>query len=146
MSFDFPLILDGADRAVNGRREKRLARAVINSLFTWARARPGDVLPTPESPRMGWWGDTYAPQNGDRFGSRLWLLGRETLTVHTPPKARDLAKEALDWLVSDGIADQVQVEAVRIGTDTLGMRVLVDEPDGGRLEIRFADIWSAIRG
>jgi phage gp46-like protein len=146
MSFDFPLILDGAGRALDGQREKRLVRAVINSLFTWARARSGDVLPTPESPRMGWWGDTYAPQNGDRFGSRLWLLSRETLTVDTPPKARDLAKEALDWLVSDGIAEQVQVEAMRIGTDTLGMRVLVDEPGGGRLEIRFADIWSAIRG
>ena len=81
MSFDFPLILDGAGRVATGERESRLARAVISSLFTWARARDGDELPTPESPRMGFWGDTYSPVTGDRWGSRLWLLSRAKLTA-----------------------------------------------------------------
>jgi len=143
MSFDFPLILDGAGRQL---QDTRLAKAVINSLFSWARARPGDELPTPESPRMGWWGDSYSPVTGDRFGSRLWLLSRETLTAATVAKARDLAREALAWLTEDGLAVRVTVEAERIGNDTLGMRVLIDQPDGQRLDIRFADIWSAIRG
>lgn len=143
MSFDFPLILDGSGRKL---QDTRLAKAVINSLFSWARARPGDELPTPESPRMGWWGDTYSPVTGDRFGSRLWLLSRETLTATTAAKARDLAREALAWLVEDGLATRVTVDAERIGNDTLGMRVLIDQPDGQRLDIRFADIWSAIRG
>ncbi len=143
MSFDFPLILDGAGRKL---QDTRLAKAVINSLFSWARARPGDELPTPESPRMGWWGDSYSPVTGDRFGSRLWLLSRETLTAATVAKARDLAREALAWLTEDSLAVRVTVEAERIGNDTLGMRVLIDQPDGQRLDIRFADIWSAIRG
>ena len=51
-----------------------LVRAVIISLFTWRRARPDDDLPG--DLRMGWWGDTYAGTEGDRFGSRLWLLSR----------------------------------------------------------------------
>lgn len=143
MSFDFPLILDGSGRKL---QDTRLAKAVINSLFSWARARPGDGLPTPESPRMGWWGDSYSPVTGDRFGSRLWLLSRETLTAAAVAKARDLAREALAWLTEDGLAVRVTVEAERIGNDTLGMRVLIDQPDGQRLDIRFADIWSAIRG
>lgn len=143
MSFDFPLILDGSGRKL---QDTRLAKAVINSLFSWARARPGDELPTPESPRMGWWGDSYSPVTGDRFGSRLWLLSRETLTAATVAKARDLASEALAWLTEDGLAVRVTVEAERISNDTLGMRVLIDQPDGQRLDIRFADIWSAIRG
>lgn len=146
MSFEFPLILDSSGRATTGLRETRLARAVINSLFSWARARPGDELPTPESPRMGWWGDTYGAVNGDRFGSRLWLLARETLTDEVAARARDFAQEALAWLVPDGVAIRVTVETERLGLDTLGMRVLVDEPGGGRLDIRFADIWSAVRG
>jgi len=143
MSFDFPLILDGAGRKL---QDTRLAKAIINSLFSWARARPGDELPTPESSSMGWWGDSYSPVTGDRFGSRLWLLSRETLTAATVAKARDLAREALAWLTEDGLAVRVTVEAERIGNDTLGMRVLIDRPDGQRLDIRFADIWSAIRG
>lgn len=143
MSFDFPLILDASGRKL---QDTRLARSVINSLFSWARARPGDELPTPESPRMGWWGDSYSAVNSDRFGSRLWLLSRETLTSGTVAKARDLAQEALAWLVSDGIAARVTVETERQGNDTLAMRVVVDQADGQRLDIRFADIWSAIRG
>ena len=115
MSFDFPLILDGAGRVATGERESRLARAVISSLFTWARARDGDELPTPESPRMGFWGDTYSPVTGDRWGSRLWLLARETLTASTVAKARDLAKEALEWMVVDKVAERIQVEATRNG-------------------------------
>lgn len=146
MSFDFPLILDGAGRVATGERESRLARAVISSLFTWARAREGDELPTPESPRMGFWGDTYSPVTGDRWGSRLWLLARETLTAGTVAKARDLAKEALEWMVVDKVAERIQVEATRNGVDRLDMRILVDEPSGARLDIRFADIWGAIRG
>lgn len=146
MSFDFPLILDGSGRVATGERESRLARAVISSLFTWARAREGDELPTPESPRMGFWGDTYSPVTGDRWGSRLWLLARETLTASTAAKARDLAKEALEWMVVDKVAERIQVETARNGVDRLGMRILVDEPNGSRLDIRFADIWSAIRG
>lgn len=143
MSFEQPLILDGSGRKL---QETRLGKAVINSLFSWSRARPGDELPTPESPRMGWWGDTYAGTEGDRFGSRLWLLSRETLTSATVAKARDLAQEALAWLTRDGIASRVTVEAERHGTDTLALRVLIDQPGGERLDIRFADIWSAIRG
>ena len=146
MSFDFPLILDGAGRVATGERESRLALAVISSLFTWARAREGDELPTPESPRMGFWGDTYSPVTGDRWGSRLWLLARETLTDGTVAKARDLAKESLEWMVVDKVAERVQVEATRNGVDRLDMRILVDEPSGARLDIRFADIWGAIRG
>lgn len=146
MSFEFPLILDSAGLVTDGQRQSRLVRAVINSLFTWARARPGDELPTPESPRMGWWGDSYSPVEGDRFGSRLWLLSRETLTSAVIAKARDLAQEALAWLVTDGIAERVQVQAERRGDDGLAMSIWVDEPATGRLEIRFADIWSAIRG
>lgn len=146
MSFDFPLILDGAGRVATGEHESRLARAVISSLFTWARAREGDELPTPESPRMGFWGDTYSPVTGDRWGSRLWLLARETLTASTVAKARDLAKEALEWMVVDKVAERIQVEATRNGVDRLDMRILVDEPSGARLDIRFADIWGAIRG
>ena len=52
-----------------------LDTAVILSLFSDARARAGDDTPAPDDLR-GWWGDAFAAKTGDRFGSRLWLLGR----------------------------------------------------------------------
>jgi phage gp46-like protein len=77
-----------------------LQSAVVISLFTDRRADAND-LPTnaPGGDRRGWWGDSFGDVPGDRIGSRLWLLAREK------------AKEALQWLLDDGIASAVNVDA-----------------------------------
>jgi phage gp46-like protein len=118
-----------------------LSRAVVNSLFTWARARPDDRLPE-GCQRMGWWGDTTA--SGDRFGSRLWLLRRETLTDQTLERAREYAAEALSWLVEDGIATRTEVEAHRTGMSGLGLRVTIFRHGGQRHNLNFRNLWDAI--
>lgn len=89
-----------------------LETAVILSLFTDRRAADDD-LPTSAQPedRRGWWGDTFADASGDQIGSRLWLLAREKQTQATLLKARDFAREALAWLVDDGVARSVTVDA-----------------------------------
>jgi phage gp46-like protein len=88
-----------------------LQTAVILSLFTDRRAADDD-LPTSAQPedRRGWWGDSFADVAGDQIGSRLWLLAREKQTQATLLKARDFAREALAWLVDDGVARSVSVE------------------------------------
>ena len=55
------------------RAERGLRSAVLISLFTDRRAEPGDV-PEGEDPR-GWWADVLG-EEGDRIGSRLWLIDR----------------------------------------------------------------------
>lgn len=89
-----------------------LQTAVVISLFTDRRADAAD-LPSGSSgaDQRGWWGDSFAEVEGDRIGSRLWLLAREKQTPATLLKARDYAKEALQWLIDDGIAREVLVQA-----------------------------------
>lgn len=87
-----------------------LRTAVLLSLFSDARAEPGDELPDGVS-RGGYWGDAYPARPGDRWGSRLWLLSRSTITREVLRRAETYAREALAWAVEDGIASRVTATA-----------------------------------
>jgi phage gp46-like protein len=78
-----------------------LHTAVLHSLFTYARAEN----------QYGWWGELLSPAANDRYGSKLWLLRREKQTEDTRLRAKEYAEEALAWLVTDGIASTVVVDA-----------------------------------
>ncbi len=88
-----------------------LATSIVLSLFTDRVAEPGDMLPGGPTGRRGWWGDAYADVPGDRIGSRLWLLVREKVQPAVLRRAELYAKEALQWLVDDGVASRVDVLA-----------------------------------
>ncbi|CAG0967042.1 hypothetical protein MTYP_01050 [Methylophilaceae bacterium] len=120
-----------------------LTRAVIISLFTWRRANAEDVV---EGSRMGYWGDLLAPaESNDRIGSRLWLLAREKVLPSTFIRAREYAREALQWLLDDGIASKVEVAAERWGMDGLALNCVIYKTDGNKLSLRFDQAWEFIR-
>ncbi|MDO8294380.1 MAG: phage GP46 family protein [Gallionella sp.] len=121
-----------------------LVRAVLISLFTWRRAKPDDIT---EGEKMGWWGDGVEPPAvNDRIGSRLWLLARAKLIPQTFNAAREYAQEALDWLVEDGVASRVEVQAERHGVDGLALLVAITRIDGSNVALRFDNVWESIRG
>lgn len=123
-----------------------LVRAVVISLFTWRRANADDVLPAPRGSRMGWWGDSFPPVPNDRIGSRLWLLARAKLTATVVQQAQDYAKEALEWLIDDGVAARIEVSAERLGLDGLALSCGLFAADGtARALIRFQNLWSLLR-
>ncbi|EOK4627415.1 phage GP46 family protein, partial [Shigella sonnei] len=111
------------------------------SLFTWRRAGRDDA------PRIfGWWGDTWPAVQNDRTGSRLYLLRRSKLTNKTPQLARDYVREALAWMVEDGVASRLDINAVRTGTDSLALAITIYQRDGNIHNIIFDDIWSELNG
>ena len=65
------LFINGHQTTLADFMKDDLPRAVINSLFSWRRAESDDILPG--TSRYGWWADTY-DDDGEKFGSRLWLL------------------------------------------------------------------------
>lgn len=119
-----------------------LIRAVVISLFSWRRANPDDQV---DGSRQGWWGDATASVVGDRIGSRLWLLSREKMLPETFNRAREYAREALQWLIDDGIAAAVEVVAERYGMAGLALVVTVSRADGRVTELRFADVWQRLQ-
>lgn len=134
------LRLQGSDLA----RGDDLLTAAIISLFTWRRANDDDELPDTETSRLGWWGDSIANVEGDRIGSRLWLLRREKLTAETINRALEYCREALAWMVEDGVAARVDVSASRTGLDRLDITVTVHRGNGEARKLAFANAWAAI--
>lgn len=137
---DMSITIDGVESSLLAITNP-LVRAVVMALFTWRRAEADDPI---EGERWGWWGDNVAEQEGDRIGSRLWLLSREKLTQATVLRAIQYAREALAHLIEDGVATRVTVDAERLGIDKLAMTVVIYRVDGTQLDLRFANVWSQL--
>lgn len=121
-------------------RDNSLGTAVIVSLLTDRRAEADDVLPDSDNiqtplpaDRRGWAGDAL---NTRRIGSRLWLLTREKQTEETRARAIEYAREALQWLVEEGHARSVHVDAEwRAGArGRLDLSILIQLPKGGTFQ------------
>lgn len=139
------VVIDGRQLSLGLDSTEPLVRAVVISLFTWRRANADDDLPS--GTRQGWWGDTYPGVSNDRIGSRLWLLTRSKLLPETVRKAREYAEEALAWLVQDGVAARVDVEAERHGIDTLALACRLYQRNGTLVaDIRFSNAWEFLNG
>lgn len=120
-----------------------LTTAVLLSLFTDARARPDDRLPHSDTDRRGWWGDAWPMVSGESMGSRLWLVWPGKQTGENLQRAREYAQEALQWLVTDGIASSVEVQASNPRNGVLALSVKIFKPAGEALALRFESLWSA---
>lgn len=122
-----------------------LMTAVFISLFTWARAKPDDEL-AEASPKFGWWGDQLAEDKNQHLGSRLWLLQRKKLTQETINLAVDYIKEALAWMVQDGVVGNIDVIAEKNGLYELDIKIILYRNGAQMAEMRFSKLWQTIAG
>lgn len=99
--------------------QDELTWAVVLSLFCDARGQEADG-----STGRGWWADGLSEY--DRWGSRLWELQRSKDVPETLRLAEDYAREALNWLLQDGIAERLSVTAYRPGREVLGLMIRID--------------------
>lgn len=114
-----------------------LSSAVLASLLTDARATAEQVA-TPQL-RGGWIGSALDPDDFE-LGSLLWVLEPAKLTQNTVATAASLAREALEWLIDEGIAQEVEVTGEIRGAREAGLNVLIRAPDG-TIESQYIDLW-----
>jgi len=119
-----------------------LTRSVIISLYTWRRAATDD--PVDDEELFGWWGDSYPAIADDRIGSRLWLLRRVKLTVQTQRDAEFYAREALQWLLDDGLVIGLEVSSEPVDLNRLNLLITLTVPGGARLDINPTSAWQVI--
>lgn len=74
----------------------------------------------------GWWGDAL---NELPMGSDFYKLFSEKSFLHTAKEAKKIAEKALQWLVTDGVAKAVSVEA-ETSKSGVNLSVQVQKPDG----------------
>ncbi|UPG89262.1 phage GP46 family protein [Luteibacter aegosomaticola] len=118
-----------------------LTTAVLISLFTDRQAEASDTLPDASNDRRGWWGDL---DQDVPIGSRLWLLDRSKLTPTVAIRARDYAKEALSWLIDDGVAASVDITTAIVRPASLHLTASITRTDGTRQSSTFDWAWSQI--
>jgi len=119
--------------------ESGLRTAVLLSLFSDCLAGADDAIPDGTDDRRGWWADAWPEAPGDLTGSRLWLLSREKQTAETAERAREYAREALQWMLDDGVARAVDVAAAWDAPGRLALTITITRPGGET--VRFNAAW-----
>lgn len=109
-----------------------LKTAIIISLFTDRRV----------GKERGWWGDTF---ESEPIGSRLWLLDREKRKQEVPLRANEYTKEALRWLIKQGIAKSIKVDSYFERENILIIPVEIMRPDGESVNFKFSSNWEALK-
>lgn len=118
--------------------DEGLETAVAISLFTDRRV-VDEQLPQGTTDKKGWWGDMFPEMDQDKIGSRLWLLAREKRTTEVLRKAEDYAKEALNWLIEDGVATSIIATASYNESKFLLLAIEIAKPAGRNS--KFQVVW-----
>ena len=124
-----------------------LQTAVTISLFTDRRATPAELQLAGLAPHenAGWAGDSYPELDGDEWGSLLWTLRRALRDDDTLELARQYARQALQWLVEDEVAQGVTCDASWIA-DTGYLELTVEIVRAERGLPRWRRVWNATTG
>lgn len=125
------------NKTVQADLKDSLTRAVIISLFSWARSNDA------ESVKNGWWGDSLSQNNDDdTTGSLLWTLLRQKLTDDVLLQAKEYAEQSLKWLIDDNVCSSIEIDVSR-DFDTLNMTILLIH-DNQETSIIFEDLINGI--
>ena len=85
-----------------------LETAILMSLFVDARASSSEM---PDAMRRrGWFGNKLNGYDNDEMGSKLWLLSQSRRTQNTLNLAKTYCVNCLAWLLTDKIADKIDVD------------------------------------
>ena len=133
---DFDLEMKGGDLVLSDS----LQMSVTLSLLCWCRNETYDGAAILDPSIGGWWADAL---NEIPLGSRLWTQFRKRLTDVTIGNAIQLVKEALAWMVTDGVAKEVNVSASISGKTSASFVVQVVKPTGDTEQFKYETNWEA---
>ena len=115
-----------------------LITAVAISLFTDRESASDDVIPDGSGDPRGWWADDLEV----KIGSRIWLLARSKRTQQVLSRAQDYVREALQWMIDDGVVARFAVTTEWTARNTLGVQIIVFRSDGQTEAMNFAWAWA----
>lgn len=122
--------------------DEGLRTAVLLSLLTWCRADAEDPVQD-ASDLKGWWGDSFPDVEGDRFGSKLWIVQNMPASQETLQLAKKYAEEALAWMIEDGLVAEVSVDGLEIQERQDGFvlagHIGLRKPN--ELTVAFVEMW-----
>jgi phage gp46-like protein len=106
--------------------DEGLENAVTLSLFT----------------ATGWWGNSVSGGGSGRYGVSLDGIESRKLTNQTRLDAIEYARQALAWMIADGIAKSIEVDAVIQSVSMLALIIQIIQPDRSTT-VRYNINWAA---
>ena len=121
-----------------------LQTAIYISLFTDRRIGEDNEIPDRSNDRRGYWGDTL---EDEPLGSFLWTLDREKITTSLLNKIDTYSKDALNWLIEDGIASEINtiVERDSKNIEQINIEIQIIKPDEKSESYRYSLNWEAVK-
>jgi phage gp46-like protein len=89
----------------------------------------------------GWWGNSVSSPS-ERVNSEFETINTRTLTNATRLDAEEFARQALAWMIADGIAKKINISATIPAVGMLGLVIEVQQPDRTstvRYQVSWAD-------
>lgn len=148
---DIGLFLDPTtqlwDASVSGNdldTDEGMETALAHSLFPDRRAEDDDTLPDERADKRGWWGDEFPVVLGDLIGSRLWLLEREKELPVVLQRGEAYAREALQWMLDDGVTDALDVTVTFPNPGIILYAITIHRPSAAKSStFKFFRNWAA---
>lgn len=114
--------------------------AILVSIGTDRRALDEDVIPDGTENKRGWWGDVLN-SDGDKIGSRRWLLYRSKLTDDTMNSLEEYDLEALQWMIDDGVASSIVITVTKVSLNKIQEVIQIFKPEGDPLTFKYFFNW-----
>lgn len=111
------------------------------SILTDGRASESEVSRAED--RRGWIGD-LVQDTGENVGSTLWLYEQRRIDQSVLNAISDSARKALEWMVTRGIAKDVN--AVTTQTSPFSVRLETTVNVGSDIVTRYFDLWDNTQG
>jgi len=89
-----------------------------------------------------YWGNQISLPS-HRLVSRLNDLFQDNITASTRNLAERYTREGLDYLLSEGIASEIDVDVSIQNANTLIIEIQITQPDGNVLEFAYGMNWKA---
>lgn len=112
-----------------------LQTAIYMSLFTDAPVE-ADGYET-----RGWWGDTIDEYGV--LGSKLWTLTKDKMIPNISSVAKEYCIEALNWMIVEKVASEINVAVSRSGLYSLLIEVEITRPSNSVEYYKYAYNWAA---
>jgi phage gp46-like protein len=106
-----------------------LEHAVLQSLLNWAKAQKNDPLDDGQD-KQGWWAGEFVRA----VGCRDWTLARAKQTADTLSRASRYTKQALQWLLDEKIAINIDVQTL-FESDRLIRVIDITLPDNRKQQV-----------
>lgn len=119
------------------KADQGLETAMMISLFSDKRVR-FEQLPRGEDNQRGWWADTVSEPIDDEIGSTLWrIITIGKVTNAAVVEVENAIRDGLQWLLDDGIAQEVLVSAERTEDTRIDAEISIRRPNGENIPFKF---------